>query len=199
MNKLYIILLLTLAPLTAWGQGSRTDNIALGPRGPVPNAHVAVCTQPANATTVPCSPLATLYTDLTMVLTAPNPLTADNQGNYHFYAADGDYTVQIYSPQISPPFVMRDVILPCDPNDCLVTNISVSSLTPGNCVQAGTGGQLQTVAFPCGSGGGGGGGTVGGTTADGQVAVGTTGNNLQSYANFLYDGTLLSVPSISVG
>src|SRR5208282_3523201 len=36
-------------------------------------------------------------------------------------------------------------------------NVTVTGLTPGNCVQAGTGGLLTTTASACGSGGGGGG------------------------------------------
>src|SRR5262249_18262956 len=61
--------------------------------------------------TTPCSPLATLYTDATLATpctgtlkdgsvagatNCSNPLITDAQGNYHFYAQGGTYTLQVY-------------------------------------------------------------------------------------------------------
>lgn len=185
MRKLLLfrlVALALLAPGMTWGQGSRLDNISLGPRGPVP-ATVAVCNQPSNTSLQPCSPLATLYPDSTLqnytiaptgaarsngtvtitttaansipvgqivtisgvndptfngtfpvqstgggqftyaqaganatsgngTVSAPNPFQTDAFGNYHFYAAVGKYTVQLYGPQLSSPFVQTDQILP---------------------------------------------------------------------------------------
>lgn len=182
---LTLVFLLTPA---AQAQGSRHDGIVLGARGPVAGASVAVCSEPANVSTQPCSPLATLYPNTLLTLpaiassggavrsanvvtitttsahglsvgqsvtisgvtdssfngaftvtstpsgtafaysqagpnatsgsgtvSAPNPLQADALGNFHFYAAPGLYTVQIYSPQIQTPSIQNDVLLACDP------------------------------------------------------------------------------------
>src|SRR5579862_5395330 len=68
----------------AFGQNSRFDSVAVGPKGAIPFATVAVCTQPANTSTTPCSPRANLCTTLSDVTcTSSNPLTADSLGNYH--------------------------------------------------------------------------------------------------------------------
>lgn len=89
----------------------RYDGIAISYKGtPVPFAAVAVCTQPAVTTTAPCTPRATLYTDLTLSVVAPNPLTSDAYGNYHFYVnpIDGPFTVQAYGSTITTPIVLTD-------------------------------------------------------------------------------------------
>lgn len=196
MRKIpFLLTLFVLFASMAGAQGSRKDDVALGARGPVSNASVAVCTQPATTTTTPCSTLATLYTDLTLGTPAPNPVTADALGNYHFYAPVGKYTIQIYGPQISPAFVMTDVILGCDPTNCQMTTLTVSGLTPGRCLQSGSGGLIVVAAGACTTGAG----TVGGSTVNGKVAVGTTANNIQAYTNFSYDGTTLTLPQESLG
>jgi hypothetical protein len=108
--KKWILLLLLLVAVPAWGQSARYDSIAIGPRGvTVPGAQVAVCKQPATTTTQPCSPLATLATSITTTSGGANPLTADNLGNYHFYAPAGFYTIQVYGSNIQGQFVMTDV------------------------------------------------------------------------------------------
>src|ERR1700722_10127137 len=81
---LALVSLAWLAP-AAQAQGSRKDDIVFGPTGhPVAGATVTVC-QPT-ATGIPCTPLATIYTDATLTVPAPNPFQADGIGNYHFYA-----------------------------------------------------------------------------------------------------------------
>jgi hypothetical protein len=110
----------------AHAQGTRKDDIVLGPRGtPVAGATVAVCTQPATTTTKPCSPLASLFSDSALTQALANPLAADGLGNYHFYAAPGKYTLQIYSSQLSTT-VIPDVILPNDPMNPTVSSITSS-------------------------------------------------------------------------
>ena len=110
MTRLWLFLLLAVP---CFAQNSRYDGIALGPRGPVPGASVAACTQPANTSTQPCSPLANLCSSLTdVVCTSPNPVTADSLGNYHFYFqnAQAPLTFQIYGPQVASPFILPDQI-----------------------------------------------------------------------------------------
>jgi hypothetical protein len=115
----------------ARAQGSRHDGIVLGPQGrPVAGATIAVCTQPATITTSPCSPLASVYTDPTLTVLAPNPLLSDGLGNYHFYAAPGTYTVQVYGPGINT-FTMTDVILPINPTNPNFGNLNALTLTLG--------------------------------------------------------------------
>ena len=104
-----LLWLLLLFPCAVSAQDYRYDNIVLGPRGPVPSANVAVCTQPATTSTQPCSPLASLFTGATGSTSAPNPLTTDSLGSYDFYAAPGVYTIPIYGPQVTTPVVMTDM------------------------------------------------------------------------------------------
>ena len=105
-------------------QGTRKDDIVLSPRGtPVAGATVAVCTQPANTTTKPCTPLASLYSNSALTLSIANPITADGLGNYHFYAAPGKYTLQISGSQLSTT-VIPDVMLPNDPMNPTVTTVT---------------------------------------------------------------------------
>lgn len=120
------------------------------------SATIAVCTQPANTGTTPCSPLATLYTDASLSVACngvlkdgtnsavstdcSNPLITDARGNYHFYAAGGPLTIQIYGSGISTS-VEKDILIP----------VGFSTFVAGNCVQAGTGGQLSTAGGPCGT------------------------------------------------
>jgi len=106
------LLSLAAAPL-AHAQGSRKDDIVLGPTGhPVPGAIVTVCQ--ATATGTPCSPLAAIFTDATLTVAAPNPLQTDGLGNYHFYAPSGRYVIQISGPTITGTQTYRDVILAPD-------------------------------------------------------------------------------------
>jgi hypothetical protein len=103
-----LLWLLLLFPCAVRAQDYRYDNVVIGPRGPDPSADVAVCTQPANTSTQPCSPLATIFSTAGGAAQA-NPLTTDSLGNYHFYAAPGVYTIQIYGPQVTTPIVMTDI------------------------------------------------------------------------------------------
>jgi hypothetical protein len=116
---------------SARAQGSRHDGIVFGPSGhPVANATVRVCQ--AGAAGTPCTPLATIYTDATLSVSAPNPFQTDGIGNYHFYAPTGRYEVQISGPSISGTITNPDVILPPDTSTIDAGNdISAFSLTLG--------------------------------------------------------------------
>lgn len=111
MRKL-LLLTLILMPSLVWAQNARYDGIAIGPRGPVPGASIAVCNQPATTTTTPCSPLATIFSSAAGGPQA-NPFQADAFGNFHFYAQPSSvFTVQLYGPQINPPTVLLDQAMP---------------------------------------------------------------------------------------
>ncbi|HEV2287400.1 MAG TPA: hypothetical protein VGR81_00440 [Candidatus Acidoferrales bacterium] len=124
-------LLFIFAASTARAQGSRHDGVVFGENGkPVSGATIVVCTQPANVTVTPCTPLANLYTDATLATASANPLSTDGLGNFHFYAAPGMYTVQIYGPGVNT-YTMHDVLLPINPSNALF-----SSLTATNAISA---------------------------------------------------------------
>jgi hypothetical protein len=121
-----------LAPSLAHAQGNNYWGVVQGLNGPLPNQFIAVCLQPANITTTPCSTLATLYTDSTLTTPSTNPVQADNYGNFHFYIAPGKYTLQSYGPQILVPFVQRDVVIPCDPSNCVMSQLLVNGTITAN-------------------------------------------------------------------
>ncbi|HTW24039.1 MAG TPA: hypothetical protein VMD78_10595 [Candidatus Baltobacteraceae bacterium] len=124
-------MLIATAASPASAQGSRKDDVVLGPSGhPVAGATITVCQ--ATATGTPCSPLATIYTDATLTTTSPNPFQSDGIGNYHFYAPAGRYLLQISSPQINGTVTYPDVILPADVSSTGTgNNISAFGLTLG--------------------------------------------------------------------
>jgi len=122
---LWIGVAASLVPPAAHAQGSRKDDIVFGPSGhPVAGATVRVCQ--ATATGTPCAPLATIYTDATLTVSATNPLQTDGIGNYHFYAPAGRYFLQITGTGITGTLNYPDVILPPD----------VSSSGSGNDISA---------------------------------------------------------------
>jgi hypothetical protein len=58
-----------------------------------------------------CAGLSTLYTDVSLVTTTPNPLIADGLGNYGAGAAPGTYYAQVYGSGITT--TLRQIIVPC--------------------------------------------------------------------------------------
>jgi hypothetical protein len=71
-------------------------NAAYGPA--LNGVDVYICTQPAVTTTVPPTPLATLYTDSTGGTLLANPVQTDGLGNWFAYLATGTYTVVLVDP-----------------------------------------------------------------------------------------------------
>ena len=130
--RIFVALFATLTfALAARAQGTRHDGVAVGEQGrPVAGASVVVCNQPANISFTPCAPLANLFTDSTLSTPAPNPLTSDGLGNFHFYAAPGVYTLQIYGPGIRA-YTTPDVIVPVNP-----TNAQFDSISATNAISA---------------------------------------------------------------
>jgi hypothetical protein len=84
--------------------GSVFDNV---PR-PVPGASIAVLTQPANTSTQPGSPLASIFADVNGSVPLANPFNVDGSGNYFFYVAAGTYTIQIYGGTLASQVVLAD-------------------------------------------------------------------------------------------
>lgn len=93
MRKFFgvFITLLITASLFAQG-GAQSDQIVKSTAGQA--GTVRVCTSTATGT--PCSPLATIYSDIT--LSTPivgSVVTTDLYGNYSYYAANGTYKEQV--------------------------------------------------------------------------------------------------------
>lgn len=112
----WLLLALHLLPAVApaHAQSSRKDDIVFNSRGiPLAGASVRVCAMPA--TGQPCTPLANIYSDSALTQALANPTTTDGMGNYFFYAAPGNYELEISGPQITTKQI-PDVILPSNPN-----------------------------------------------------------------------------------
>jgi hypothetical protein len=60
---------------------------------------IYVCTQPANTSTIPPSPLASLFSDPNGAVPLAQPVETDGLGNYFFYAATGTYTIVVHDPE----------------------------------------------------------------------------------------------------
>jgi len=108
----------------AHAQGTRKDDIIFNSRGvPLAGASVHVCNMPATGT--PCSPTALIYSDPLLTQALPNPTTTDGMGNYFFYAAPGQYEIEISGPGITTKQV-PNVILPSDPANPTFSSLSTS-------------------------------------------------------------------------
>jgi hypothetical protein len=115
------------AAAPARAQGSRKDDVVLGPTGrPMAGVSVAICTEPATTTAAPCSPLAALYSDSALTHALANPLATDGLGNYFFYAAPGKYTIEVYGPGVTTR-ILPDVILPSDPSAPTFASVTTTS------------------------------------------------------------------------
>ena len=126
MRRFALITLLVsfVMPATAFAQGSRKDDIVLNRLGqPVAGASVTVCT--SGATGTPCSPKASLFSDVALTQPLANPLTTDGQGNYHFYAAPGRYLIQFSGAGVAAT-TLADVLLPADPTTPSFQSLNVA-------------------------------------------------------------------------
>jgi hypothetical protein len=119
-----------LQPRLAHAQGSRKDDIVFNSRGiPLAGASVRVCTMPASGQ--PCTPLALIYSDDGLTQALANPTTTDGLGNYFFYAAPGQYEIEISGPGITDKQI-PNVILPNDPSSPTFSGaVSAFSLSLG--------------------------------------------------------------------
>ena len=117
MPERLLLLSLCLAAPSLFAQSVRFQNQVIGSRAVVvPNQNVAVCTQPANTTTLPCSPPATLGANTTTTTGGANPTNTDANRSFVFYLPQsaGKVTIQVHGPQIQTPFIEAEVALPTD-------------------------------------------------------------------------------------
>ena len=113
-------LLLAVCAGPAMAQGVRYNDVArTRDNRPLSNGAVAVCvanpTDPGNVGE-PCQPLAAIYTDATLSTAAANPVPADINGNFAFWAAPGTYFVEFYSPEKAVEPFAQTITLGCVPN-----------------------------------------------------------------------------------
>lgn len=101
MKKLGILLLAAaglvgLCAQDAHGQGTQYRSDVRSTPGPVvPGATITVCAGTADVTKVPCFPTTPIFQDAGLSVPASNPLQADGDGNYSFYASAGPYVFSI--------------------------------------------------------------------------------------------------------
>ncbi|HXX15107.1 MAG TPA: hypothetical protein VEJ47_09425 [Candidatus Eremiobacteraceae bacterium] len=119
-----LALCLLLGGKPAHAQGTRKDDIVFNSRGvPLAGASVHICNMPATGT--PCSPTAQIYPDPLLTQALANPTTTDGLGNYFFYAAPGQYEIEISGPGITTKQI-PNVILPSDPANPAFSSLSAS-------------------------------------------------------------------------
>ena len=111
-------------------QGTRKDDIVFNSRGtPLAGATVRVCATPASGQ--PCTPLAQIYSDVGLTQALANPTTTDGLGNYFFYAAPGQYEIEVSGPGITDKQT-PNVVLPNDPSSPTFSGaVSAFSLSLG--------------------------------------------------------------------
>lgn len=81
--------------------GIRFDDIALNQFGqPIQSAQISVCSGTGHPE-VPCTPLATVFSDEALTIPLSQPLSSGPLGNFGFYAAAGDYTYSVAGPGLS--------------------------------------------------------------------------------------------------
>lgn len=74
----------------------RTDGWVKTAQGPaVPGAQIYICTQPANSTVLPPTPLANIFSDVNGLVPITQPIITDGFGHYDFYAAAAVYTIVV--------------------------------------------------------------------------------------------------------
>ncbi len=132
MKKLLPMLLCLLVPAVSFGQGSIVNDIALKNLvtgiAPAAGATVTVCT--SAGTGIPCTPLATVYSNVALTVQLTNPLTADSNGYYSFFAAAGTYIVTITGAGTSGRTITYTVPATLSSNN-IYTGTITESVSPG--------------------------------------------------------------------
>ena len=104
--------ILALSDTTAWGQGVRKDDFVRDATGAaIPNKVVKACASPANPGP-PCTPLANIFSDITLTtpITQNDTFKTDSKGRYLFYAAPGQYFIQVLQDPLTEFVRFPDVV-----------------------------------------------------------------------------------------
>jgi hypothetical protein len=108
VKRLAAIIIIALAGVPLWSQGVPITGQVISSFGqPVPGAQIRVCNVTSSGS--PCSPLTSLYYDYALSQVAPNPGSADANGNYLYFAPalsgiPGLYLVQVYPVAGGQPY-----------------------------------------------------------------------------------------------
>jgi hypothetical protein len=125
--RFFAVLLLSVSAL-AQGvryQGAQTVNS----QGLPIQVTVRVCTEPASG--IPCTPLATVYSDKAESNVLGNPFNSDVNGNWYFYATPLNCLTSGYHAQITGNGIAEFDI----PDICLVNPFQPTACPPGDVVQ----------------------------------------------------------------
>src|ERR1700676_4375464 len=98
-------------------------NSAQGPA--LSGVQVYICTQPAVTSSIPPSPLATLYTDATGGTVLANPVLTDGLGNWFAYAPTALYTLVIVDPLLRIPTTIFPDQACLSPGGGSVTSVAI--------------------------------------------------------------------------
>lgn len=105
LSLLLVFLSVLLFPHLLYAQGSSRQGIVFSNAGrPVPGASIYVCTGSVTVsltTTPPCTPAASIYSDVALTLPITQPDKSDANGNYLYYVPSGTYTEVISGPGIA--------------------------------------------------------------------------------------------------
>jgi len=104
--QLAALLLFSVIPAFGQNNGSYHDiawRFVQGfPNFPAPGATVTVCNYPVTNGQIPCTNLAQIYGGPTNSVVMSNPITADGNGNFAFWAPPGNYVLTITGSDIVP-------------------------------------------------------------------------------------------------
>jgi hypothetical protein len=90
-----------------------------------------------------CAALATIATDSTGATSSPNPFTADDLGKYGFWAAPGQYKVQLYGPTVTTS--ISNVSIACVPSNTVNCGALLGSPNTWTATQTFTGAITCTI------------------------------------------------------
>jgi hypothetical protein len=79
---------------------------------------------------IPCTPVATVYTDQSLQIAASNPTTTDTQGNYGFWLAPGTYVITVNGTGVASTLYMATLAAGAGPDASLQPS-SIKVSNPG--------------------------------------------------------------------
>lgn len=119
------------AALQVFGQAGVHTNVALTTGSGSPFATVRVC--PLTSTGTNCTPTSSIFSDAAETQPLGNPMSADQFGNYSFWAAPGFYLVQVTALSQSTPYFIYVTEVDADPlNPTFVSVTLTGPITQNN-------------------------------------------------------------------